>query len=140
MGKLKYLLDTNIISEPLYENSNLQVMHKLKAHQEQFAISVITWHELNFGMERLLHSLKRQKINQYLNNVVQATIPMLPYDEAASIWHAKQRALLEKTGKIPSFVDGQIAAIAKTRELILVTRDLRDFAPFADLAVENWFA
>lgn len=28
MEKLKYLLDTNVISEPLYENPNLQVMYK----------------------------------------------------------------------------------------------------------------
>jgi tRNA(fMet)-specific endonuclease VapC len=35
-------------------------------------------------------------------------------------------------------VDGQIAAIAYANDLILVTVNTRDFAPFKDLQVEDW--
>jgi len=38
--------------------------------------------------------------------------------------------------KTPPFVDGQIAAIAATNDLTLVTADT-DFAPF-DVNVVNW--
>jgi len=40
---------------------------------------------------------------------------------------------------MPAFADGQIAAISATRELILVTNNLRDFQYFDGLAIENWF-
>lgn len=36
-------------------------------------------------------------------------------------------------------VDGQIAATALTHGLVLVTRNVRDFAPFDGLTVEDWF-
>jgi tRNA(fMet)-specific endonuclease VapC len=41
-------------------------------------------------------------------------------------------------GKIPSPIDSQIAAIAKTNDLVLVTRNIADFKDF-DLPIENWF-
>lgn len=38
------------------------------------------------------------------------------------------------------FVDGQIAAIAMTYGLTLITRNTKDFADIPDLRLENWFA
>ncbi|MGK7882028.1 MAG: hypothetical protein AB4060_18295 [Crocosphaera sp.] len=42
-------------------------------------------------------------------------------------------------GKTPAFVDGQIAAIAYTNQLILVTNNVSDFQDFQGLQIENWF-
>jgi tRNA(fMet)-specific endonuclease VapC len=48
---------------------------------------------------------------------------------------------LERAGKPVPFADGQIAAVAVTNSLRLVTRNVVDFAKFADLAVEScWTA
>jgi tRNA(fMet)-specific endonuclease VapC len=63
---------------------------------------------------------------------------ILPYDERAAEWHAKERARLTFLGQMPSFVDGQIAAIAKVNNLILVTRNTSDFKKFSGLKLENW--
>ena len=41
-------------------------------------------------------------------------------------------------GLTPTFIDGQIAAISKTNNLILVTRNIEDFQTF-DIKIENWF-
>jgi predicted nucleic acid-binding protein len=41
-------------------------------------------------------------------------------------------------GRTPPFVDGQIAAIAVTRGLILVTNNVRDFQHFSGLVVVDW--
>jgi tRNA(fMet)-specific endonuclease VapC len=65
-------------------------------------------------------------------------MPVLPYDAAASEYHAIERARLERIGRTPSFADGQIAAIAHTNDLILVTINLNDFGGFQDLRVESW--
>lgn len=68
-----------------------------------------------------------------------ATIPILPYDEAAARWHGQEQARLARLGRTPAFIDGQIAAIAKVNGLVLVTRNLKDFENFTELSVENWF-
>jgi tRNA(fMet)-specific endonuclease VapC len=52
----------------------------------------------------------------------------------------KERARLIPSGLTPSYADGQIAAIAKVNNLILVTRNVADYANFQDLAIENWFS
>jgi tRNA(fMet)-specific endonuclease VapC len=41
-------------------------------------------------------------------------------------------------GKTPPFVDGQIAAIALTHALALVTANPKDFKSFKGLTVLNW--
>ncbi|MEA3360272.1 MAG: VapC toxin family PIN domain ribonuclease, partial [Thermodesulfobacteriota bacterium] len=63
---------------------------------------------------------------------------ILPYDDRAAEWHAKERARLSAKGATPSFVDGQIAAIASVNGLVLVTRNVDDFKTFLDLKLENW--
>jgi tRNA(fMet)-specific endonuclease VapC len=65
---------------------------------------------------------------------------ILPYDASAAAWHARERARLTRRGKRPAFVDGQIAAIAAVNDLVLVTRNLRDFSGFSGLEIESWFS
>jgi predicted nucleic acid-binding protein len=42
-------------------------------------------------------------------------------------------------GRPMPFADGQIAAIAATNGLVLVSRNRSDFLAYRDLATENWF-
>jgi tRNA(fMet)-specific endonuclease VapC len=134
----KYLLDTNVISEPLRPAPHPKILQRLQKHQEQLAIASIVWHELLFGCYRLPASAKRTAIENYLFQVLAPSVAILPYDESAADWHAAERARLVQAGKTPSFADGQIAAIARTNELILVTLNLSDYADFRDLKVEDW--
>ena len=69
---------------------------------------------------------------------MRGTIPILPYDQAAAEWHAAERARLAALQYTPPFVDGQIAAIAATRGLILVTANTRDFQQFVGIIVVDW--
>lgn len=135
---LTYLLDTNIISEPLRPMPDQQVLERLKMHEEEIAIASVVWHELLFGSYRLSPSAKRSAIEQYLSEVVASTIPILPYDDRAAQWHAAERARLAGMGQTPPFADGQIAAIARVNNLILVTANVTDFSIFEGLQVENW--
>lgn len=136
---LKYLLDTNILSEPLRPSPNLGVLEKLQHHRLELATATIVWHELKFGCARLPESRKRQILEHYLNNVVFKTIPLLDYNKQAATWHAEERARLVALGKTPPFADSQIAAIAKTNNLILVTGNVADYQNFSQLDVENWY-
>jgi len=111
----------------------------LERHQQLIVTAAPVWHELVFGCQRLPASKKRRAIESYLEEVVAATIPILPYDEIAAAWHGKERAKLVAKGQTPAFVDGQIAAIAKQNNMILVTRNRNDFKVFPGLRIENWF-
>ena len=70
--------------------------------------------------------------------MVRPSFPILDYDEAAAAWHARERARLGDLGSPAPFVDGQIAAIAFTRDLILVTANTKHFASFKGLALADW--
>jgi len=136
---LKYLLDTNILSEAKRPQPNLRVMEKLRLHRQEIATATLVIHELLFGCFRLAESKKRQDLEDYINNVVLAKLPLFNYDLKAAQYHASERARLSKIGKTPAFVDSQIAAIAVTNNLILVTNNVVDFQDFNGLILENWF-
>jgi len=135
---LKYLLDTNLVSEPVTLRPRRRVVHRLRAHGHDCAIAAPVWHELVFGMARLPASKGRNQLERYLQEVVRVAYPILAYGEAAAAWHASERAHLERTGRVSSWVDGQIAAIAATQDLVLVTANPRHFTVFRGLAVEDW--
>jgi tRNA(fMet)-specific endonuclease VapC len=101
-------------------------------------IAAVVWHEMLFGLERLPPSRRRKDIENYLLRVVLKTMPILAYDAAAAEWHARQRARLVGMGKTPAYPDGQIAAVAKVNNLILVTANRAHFEPFDDLSIEDW--
>lgn len=135
---MKYLLDTNVLSEAVKADPNRKVMAMLERHQDEIATAAPVWHELLFGCLRLPVSRKREMIEAYLEDVVLRNMDILPYDERSAEWHAQQRAKLSMQGKVPSFVDGQIAAIAWVNDMILVTRNTHDFKSFEDIRVLNW--
>jgi tRNA(fMet)-specific endonuclease VapC len=136
---MRFLLDTNVLSEPMVPQPSRAVLSKLQLHAGQVCTSALCIHELIYGAERLAPSERKREYEEFLTELVEA-IPVLPYDEDAARWHARERARLEARGKTPPFVDGQIAAIAATRDLILVTKNVRDFSDFAGVTVQNWAA
>ena len=135
---LKYLLDTNVVSEPLRPNPAPPILRRLRRHEGETAIASIVWHELQFGCTRLPQSRRRAAIERYLEEVVLASFPILDYGRAAAQWHAHERARLESAGKTPPFIDGQIAAIAVVNDLVLVTANKGDFRGFKGLQVQSW--
>jgi len=135
---VKYLLDTNVVSEPLRPKPDARTLDRLKDHQGEVGIPSLVWHELHHGCARLPRSRRRRAIERYLSEVVSMSFPILGYDRPAAEWHAMQRARLAVRGRPPSFVDGQIAAIAATNDLVLVTFNTKDFGVFEDLKLEDW--
>jgi tRNA(fMet)-specific endonuclease VapC len=136
---MKFLLDTNVVSEPLAARPSAGVLAGIEAHAAELAISAISWQEMHFGLERLPPGARRDRIRAYLEERVRPTLPILPFDATASEWQARERARLSRIGRTPPYADTQIAAIAAVNGLVLVTRDARDFGEFAGLIVENWF-
>lgn len=139
MGRLKYLLDTNILSEPARQNPNTKVMDRFQQYDGQFATSSIVWHELLYGVTLLPNSKKKLQLQGYLNMLRDNGLIIIPYDFAAATWLAEQRAALRSQGKTAAYVDGEIAAVAAVNSLTLVTRNTDDFKYFENLTLDNWF-
>ncbi len=135
---MKYLLDTNVLSESVKTSPKKTVLSLIERYQHEIVTAAPVWHELYFGFQRMPVSRKRKILEGYLNDVVKSNMIILPYDERAAEWHAKELARLSAAGKTPSFVDGQIASIAKGNGLVLVTRNTSDFKKFSGLKLENW--
>jgi tRNA(fMet)-specific endonuclease VapC len=134
---LRYLLDTNVVSQPMMKTPSASVLRKLASLADECAIGAPVWHELNFGCHRMPAGKRRNALQDYLADVV-SNFVILPYDDLAAKLHALERVRLEELGTTVPFVDGQIAAIAQINELVLVTDNVRDFAPFKALTAENW--
>jgi tRNA(fMet)-specific endonuclease VapC len=74
---------------------------------------------------------RRRMLETYLDDVLQPSLPVLPYDDGAAEWHAEERERLTGEGRTPAFVDGQIAtAVAAVHQLAVVTLDPSHFRPF----------
>lgn len=136
---LIYLLDTNTISEMEKVPPNPNVVAQLNQHYRQIGLAAISWHEILYGYHRLPESRRKQRVQNFIDRTVTSRVPILAYDAAAAKWFAIERARLTKIDRTPSYPDGQIAAIAATNNLTLVTRNISDFVDFDGLRVENWF-
>ena len=135
----QFLLDTNVLAEPLKPSPNPTVMAQLAEHGAVLAIASVTYHEVKYGCLRLPDSQRKERIHLYIQQQLEGGLPILPYDDRAAAWHAAERDRLTKQGRTPPYVDGQIAAIAAVNQLVLVTRNVTDFENFQDLQLENWF-
>ena len=137
---IRFLLDTSTISAAMWKVPDPDVLAKLAQHGGECAISAQVWHELQYGVGRLVRGKRRVILEAFLREVVHPTLPILPYDERAAEWLAEERVRLEKTGKRTPVVDGQIAAVAATNGIPVVTANLADFELFKGLAVQNWLS
>ena len=135
---LLFLLDTSIISAPVAKQPNRRVVKQLAQHSMECALAAPVWHELVYGCSRLPPGKRRVALEEYLHAVVQRSFPILPYDEDAAAWHGHERAKLEEQGRTSPFVDGQIAAIARSQGLTLVTSNTKHFERFNGLEVVDW--
>jgi toxin FitB len=123
---IRYLLDTNVVSELRRVRPHGAVVAWLTAlRPEQIYISAVTMAELQAGVElaRQQNPAKAQEIEAWLNSV-EATFALIPMDSACFRESARLMA-----GKPESLqTDAMIAATARIHGLSVATRNERDFA------------
>jgi tRNA(fMet)-specific endonuclease VapC len=134
----RFLLDTSTVSAAMWKAPDPGVLAKLVQHGGECAISSQAWHELRYGVGRLPRGKRRDVLAAFLRDVVHPTLPILAYDERAAEWLAQERIRLEKAGKQVPLADGQIAAVAATNGIPVVTANVADFGIFKGLTVQNW--
>src|SRR5262249_9601634 len=99
-------------------------------------LSVVTLLELRQGA---LGSQQPDAAHARLDAFV-APLSVLPFDQDDALAGARLRAALFRSGRPIGDLDSLIAAQALTRNLILVTNNLREFLRVPGLRTENWVA
>ena len=135
---LRYLVDSNVISEPTKPDPNPRVVERIQANRSRTATAATVWNEVLYGYYRMVESRRKRVLEQYLFDTLAPTLTVLPYDDRAAEWHASERVRLKGIGRTPPFADGQIAAVAFVNDLTLVTANFTDFSGFQGIRVEDW--
>lgn len=137
-----YLLDTNIISEMRAKYPNQNVLKKLEETKNISSISSVSFDELLYGAKRLPAGNKQDTLLSFYIDYVQAYYEILPFDIHASWINSDISERLERKGRPAPKMDSMIAATAIANNMILVTRNVKDFEDIKEvsaLMVENWF-
>ena len=127
---MKWLLDTNVISELVRPRPNADVLNWLDAEEPALSVSVVTLAELRDGATTLSDPERRNRFERWISEIViprfdrrtfAVTLEVLT--DFMALGHR-----LGARGRPQSAPDLLIAATARTNDLILVTRNTRDFA------------
>jgi len=138
---MSFLLDTNVLSEPMKERPNSGVVSWLsQANEDEVFVSVVTITELRYGVERLATGKRRERLDGWLRNELIARFAgrILPVDLRIADACGGLMARSESMGRPLEARDAFIAATAEVHGLILVTRNTSDFEPTLKAIVSPW--
>lgn len=122
MAQTIYLADTNAISELVKKNPDAHVMQWVQSAQ-LIAISAITIEEAHFGLAWQPNARKLS----LLNALVQSLHAIYPITESIAQRAGVLRGQFQAQGITRSAPDMLIAATAQEHQLIIATRNVRDF-------------
>jgi tRNA(fMet)-specific endonuclease VapC len=88
---VRFLLDSNIISEPSRPIPNTQVLDKLNCYRSEVAVVSVVVHEILYGCWRLPPSKRNDALWKYIEYSV-LNLPVFDDDLKAAKWHAQERA------------------------------------------------
>lgn len=122
-----FLLDTNVISELTRPDRNPRVVAFLDALEDGY-VSVVTLHELAFGLERLQDGARRRALTEAVERFLALYSDRIlsvhtPEAKAAAVLRAAQA----QRGRGLHLADSLIAATALVHGLTLATRNTADF-------------
>ncbi|MGD0015564.1 MAG: type II toxin-antitoxin system VapC family toxin [Bryobacteraceae bacterium] len=131
---MTYLLDTSICIYIINRKPS-SVLKRIRIKQpDQVAISTITQAELEYGVARSkFPDRNRVALLQFL-----FPFQLLDFDQLAAVQYGWIRSFLESKGKPIGPMDMLLAAQAKSRDLVLVTNNEREFRRIEGLRIENW--
>jgi tRNA(fMet)-specific endonuclease VapC len=130
----RFLLDTNVFIHIRQQRPPAVLARFNRLKPGEAAISVITYGELLYGLEK---SQFREQASRQLTELVNF-LPVLALPTQAGASYGAIRAALEAKGEIIGNNDMWIAAHAIAASLILVTNNEQEFRRIPGLKIQNW--
>ncbi|WP_022952428.1 type II toxin-antitoxin system VapC family toxin [Leucothrix mucor] len=122
-----YLLDTNIISELGRPEPQKSVVDFVASTPIAW-LSTITLHELEYGIALIPEGSRQKAIKQVVSELVSAYGDyIIPVGQQEAQEAALLRAMMKQQDKVLHLADSLIAGTAKAHNLIVVTRNIKDF-------------
>jgi toxin FitB len=138
---MKYLLDTNVISELVVKQPNERIVEWVDAlPSDQVYLSVITIGEIRKGIEKLPESKHKADLKMWLRDDIPARFSghVLDIDVPTMLAWGEMIGQLEQSGRPLAAIDSLIAATAKLHSLTIVTRNDRDFDGTGVSVINPW--
>jgi len=129
-----YLLDTNICIYLIKQHPPEVLQHFRKIKIQQLYIPTISIFELYYGIEKnKSHARNLKALEHFI-----APLNVIDFNLGAAKKAVSIRAVLQKKGLSIGAYDIQIAAIALTNNMTLLTNNTREFERVDGLLLENW--
>ncbi len=130
---MRYLLDTNIVSDLVRNPQGKVAQHIRRVGEAQVCTSIIVAAELSYGAAKK----GSPRLSSQLDAVLGA-LEILPWEKPADATYRLLRLRLEQAGTPIGANDLLIAAHALALGYAVVTDNEKEFARVKDLRCENW--
>lgn len=138
-----FLLDTNVVSELLRTSPDAVVERWIDGHWEtDLYFSAIGEAELRYGVAILPAGRRKAGLAAVLDAILQEDFAgrILPFDSSAAQKYADMAAACRSAGYPAPQADCQVAAIARSRDMPVATRNTRDFEHLGVEVINPWTA
>lgn len=128
---MKYLLDTNILSELIRKEPNPGVLRWIaRQSEDSLYLSAITLGELQKGISKLRDNIRVERLQAWVDQDLTTRFRgrVLPIDHDVALGWGRLQGNAEQTGSPLPVMDSLIAATAFIHHLIVVTRNVKDLA------------
>jgi tRNA(fMet)-specific endonuclease VapC len=130
---MRYLLDTNVVSDLVRNPQGRVAQHVRSVGEAQICTSIIVAAELHYGV----HKKSSARLTARLEAVLD-TLDILPFEAPADAVYGALRVRLEQMGKPIGGNDLLIAAHTIALGFTIVTDNEREFGRVDGLPMENW--
>ena len=130
---MRYLLDTNIVSDLVRQPQGKVAAHIRKVGEAKVCTSILVAAELRYGAAKKGSTRLTAQLDAVLG-----VLEVLPFEAPADAEYATLRSRLEQAGKLIGANDMLIAAQALALGYTVITDNEREFARIENLRIENW--
>lgn len=138
---MRYLLDTNVISELVRPAPHAGVVAWVQAQSPlDISLSVLTLGELEKGIRTLADGARRERLTRWARSEVprQFLGRLLAVDESVAVEWGRLSADGQATGRPLPAIDGLLLATAAAHGVTLVTRNVSDCAGRGVPVLDPW--
>ena len=135
------LLDTNVVSELMRKSPDPGVEAWVASHPVvDLYFSAVGEAELRYGVAVMPMGRRRDTLVTDIESMLGAAFDgrILPFDSGAALAYAEVASARRAIGRPVPIADCQIAAIARSRGMVMATRNVRDFADMGVDVIDPW--